>query len=551
METAAKKTKECSVIQLIEYINELTLGEKEFINAKSQPYAKELANRLNMTPMHATFLSVIANMCDRNSISLHDMAEHFGVSTLRIVDKIDILADFIGLNLITSSMKDDGNVVYSIPMNVIASLKEGVMPEPVKMEGLDIDDFIALIMDFLDQRKRGQCDDESLQTAIRYVTNENRHLSIARQLDSLKLDDSSLALFFVFAAKYIICHDDNQDKVGIDEYFSMREYLRHTRQLENGEHILMKSRLVEYACQDGQTDLNSWTLSDFARNEVLAELELPVNKSVTKDNLTRHEDITEKQLYYNAEVTRQVSRLESLLDGSRMSAILKEMESHGMRRGFTCLFYGVPGTGKTETVLQLARRSGRDIMMVDVPGIRSKWVGETEQNIKALFDRYRTLVSDSVLAPILLFNEADALLNRRNECGLYAVDKMENAMQNIILQEMENLEGIMIATTNLTGSLDDAFDRRFLYKIEFEKPSPEERKHIWMSMLPDLKEGDALILASKFDFSGGQIENIARKRIVDDILDSRKHIDLKSLVENCEHERIRHRTGSDCRVGFQ
>ncbi|MCQ2051825.1 MAG: hypothetical protein MJY74_06445 [Bacteroidaceae bacterium] len=116
---------------------------------------------------------------------------------------------------------------------------------------------------------------------------------------------------------------------------------------------------------------------------------------------------------------------------------------------------------------------------------------------------------------------------------------------------MENLEGIMIATTNLTGSLDDAFDRRFLYKIEFEKPSPEERKHIWMSMLPDLKEGDALILASKFDFSGGQIENIARKRIVDDILDSRKHIDLKSLVENCEHERIRHRTGSDCRVGFQ
>ena len=154
METAAKKPKECSVIQLIEYINELTLGEKEFINAKSQPYAKELATRLDMTPMHATFLSVIANMCDRNSISLHDMAEHFGVSTLRIVDKIDILAEFIGLNLITSSMKDDGNVVYSIPMNVIASLKEGVVPEPVKMEGLDIDDFIALIMDFLDQRKR-------------------------------------------------------------------------------------------------------------------------------------------------------------------------------------------------------------------------------------------------------------------------------------------------------------------------------------------------------------------------------------------------------------
>ena len=121
-------------------------------------------------------------------------------------------------------------------------------------------------------------------------------------------------------------------------------------------------------------------------------------------------------------------------------------------------------------------------------------------------------------------------------------------MQNIILQEMEQLEGIMIATTNLTGSLDAAFERRFLYKIEFEKPSPAERRHIWQSMLPDLTEEDALSLAQRFDFSGGQIENIARKRIVSDILADRDSIDLDAIIESCKCESLC--KGNTRKIGF-
>ena len=85
-------------------------------------------------------------------------------------------------------------------------------------------------------------------------------------------------------------------------------------------------------------------------------------------------------------------------------------------------------------------------------------------------------------------------------------------MQNIILQELENLDGILIATTNMTQNMDKAFERRFLYKIEFSKPEKNIRKMLWKSMMPDLNEEDALALASRFDFSDGQIENIARKK---------------------------------------
>ena len=230
----------------------------------------------------------------------------------------------------------------------------------------------------------------------------------------------------------------------------------------------------------------------------------------------------------------------------RRSAMKKS--KHGMRRGFACIFYGAPGTGKTETVLQLAHRTGRGIMTVDVPNLRSKWVGDTEKNTKAIFERYRNYCKRTDLAPILLFNEADAILCKRKEGAENSVDKMENAMQNIILQELETLDGILIATTNLTGNLDTAFERRFLYKIEFPKPTPEESKHIWHTLLPEISESQAFELAKQYAFSGGQIENIARKQIVNAVLTGNESIGMESIREACKTELFN--TNNTRRIGF-
>ena len=116
-----------------------------------------------------------------------------------------------------------------------------------------------------------------------------------------------------------------------------------------------------------------------------------------------------------------------------------------------------------------------------------------------------------------------------------SVDKMENSIQNIILQEMESLEGIMIATTNLTQNMDKAFERRFLYKIEFSRPSLTAKSLIWQSMIPELSQDDAKSLAQKYNFSGGQIENIARKHIVDNIITG-KTFSLENLNRHCDSE---------------
>ena len=140
------------------------------------------------------------------------------------------------------------------------------------------------------------------------------------------------------------------------------------------------------------------------------------------------------------------------------------------------------------------------------------------------------------------------MLGVRMEGASRAVDKMENSIQNIILQEMETIEGIMIATTNLTTNLDKAFERRFLYKIRFDKPTVNARIEIWQAMLKGLSNEDAQILASQFDLSGGEIENIARKHSVNAILSGNENIDVEELISICQHERISHNNRT--RIGF-
>ena len=102
-----------------------------------------------------------------------------------------------------------------------------------------------------------------------------------------------------------------------------------------------------------------------------------------------------------------------------------------------CLFYGAPGTGKTELVQQLAIATQRDLFQVNIATLRDKYVGESEKQLKRIFDKYRSLVRTQEHAPILFFNEADAIFGNRMENTQRSVDKMENALQNIILQEME------------------------------------------------------------------------------------------------------------------
>ena len=144
---------------------------------------------------------------------------------------------------------------------------------------------------------------------------------------------------------------------------------------------------------------------------------MKLNEHSRCDLILECKKIRKKELFFGKEVDDHMERLSQLLEEKEFQRICERLKKDGFRDGFTCLFYGAPGTGKTESVMQLARESGRDIMQVNIADVKSKWVGDSEKNIKGIFDHYRYVVENSRKTPILLFNEADAIIGNKRQEG--------------------------------------------------------------------------------------------------------------------------------------
>ncbi|MCH8535274.1 MAG: ATP-binding protein [Flavobacteriaceae bacterium] len=212
------------------------------------------------------------------------------------------------------------------------------------------------------------------------------------------------------------------------------------------------------------------------------------------------------------------------------------------------MLHGFPGTGKTESVLQIAKVTNRNIMKVDISSSRSVWYGESEKIIKRIFSDYKSFAKKQQKTPILFINEADAILSKRKTGTSSNIVDTENRIQNILLEEIENFKGILIITTNMANNLDTAFERRFLFKIELKRPSIIAKFEIWKSKMPSLTFEKVELLAKEFNFSGGQIDNIARKNEIHEIIHGTK-VNLKTLIKFCEEETLGRQT-SKTLIGF-
>jgi len=177
------------------------------------------------------------------------------------------------------------------------------------------------------------------------------------------------------------------------------------------------------------------------------------------------------------------------------------------------IFYGAAGTGKTMTAYSLAKSLKRQVLAFDCSKILSMYVGESEKNVRKIFDTFYDLCEKTKSEPMLLLNEADQFLGARSSGVSSGADQMHNQMQNIFLEQIEKFRGVLIATTNLLENIDKAFSRRFNYKIEFKKPNKEQRLSLWKKMLPKdapyEKDFDVEVL-SGYSLTGGQINLIIK-----------------------------------------
>ena len=177
------------------------------------------------------------------------------------------------------------------------------------------------------------------------------------------------------------------------------------------------------------------------------------------------------------------------------------------------IFYGHAGTGKTMTAYSLAKSLKRQVLAFDCSKILSMYVGESEKNVRKIFDTFYDLSEKTKTEPILLLNEADQFLSSRSSGATSGSEQMHNQMQNIFLEQIENFKGMLIATTNLLENIDKAFSRRFNYKIEFKKPDEAQRLSLWKKMLPKnapYAENFDVVELSKYSLTGGQINLIVK-----------------------------------------
>lgn len=544
----ALKSKPKSVLEAFEYIVELAENSNlsdEFFE-KAGKHICYAARKTKLNPTQTVMLALFIDRSEDSSIRISEIANYVGCRTtkfLRLSKEIDALEE--KRYLVAS--RSHRQLSYRVPLEVIKAIKDDrqYIYEPSPINGLQ--SFFDYFNELIEQKDNDELTHDKLKELAIEALDAIKDTAYARTLHRYGIDNEDALLFTFMAHLYVENNDDNIGFHDIDNIFDddkMPNWCK--RQLRYRTSNLFSRDLIENVNEDGMARADAFMLTDFAKTELLGELDL-TNAGKTRKDLLKHDSFAEKKLIYNAKEGEQISELSSILSKKRFKGVQERLEKAGMRKGFCCLFYGAPGTGKTETVYQIARQTGRDIMRVDVDKIKSCWAGESEKNIKSLFDRYRNICRDSELAPILLFNEADAVLGVRMEGASRAVDKMENSIQNIILQEMESLEGIMIATTNLTANLDKAFERRFLYKVRYEKPTIEARARIWQAMLPELSDSDASQLASESDLSGGEIENIVRKHSVNAILSGNDTIDLPALLKLCKSERLE---SQHARIGF-
>ena len=307
--------------------------------------------------------------------------------------------------------------------------------------------------------------------------------------------------------------------ISFDEY----EKIKNRALLEDG------ARLITEDIIDYEEILNMFggvSRSFYLQEEVMQRIIHPKKKKKV-EKLKLGELVDEQELF---EYLKPVTTLDDVVLNNKTretlnnvvkqvdKKVFKKLRKWGIkdkRKGIDAriIFYGAAGTGKTMTAISLAKTLKRPILSFDCSKILSMYVGESEKNVRKIFDDFKELSKKAKVNPILLLNEADQFLSSRSEGAGSSADKMHNQMQNIFLEQIEKFEGILVATTNLLGNIDKAFSRRFNYKIEFKKPGRKQRLRLWQFMLPenaDYEEGFDMTELSRHELTGGQINLIIK-----------------------------------------
>ncbi|MEA1875017.1 MAG: ATP-binding protein [Bacteroidota bacterium] len=489
-----------------------------------------------------------------DTVDLNDLIEYFNCNPMKILEYSDDFS-FLHSSGIFEKQKSrhrikvaGTNDQFTINEKISeAILQNKPMPE-IKQEKIeDIIGLLEKLYNIGEQRDDDEISTYKLFKQTKEIISANLHFPLMKKVDQLNYDIEDVYLYLYLIWKTLSGKEFTDIGRALEViYDNPSKRLKYMQRIISKDNALIKNNLIEII---GAKFFNDTLikLTDNSYN-ILNEcdIKLFINKK-KNENVLSPDEIPFRELIFSESEMKQLFLLKDLLDDVKLRETQKRLTEKNLPKGVTALLHGVPGTGKTEIVKQIAKETNRELMKVEISQSKSMWFGESEKVIKRIFTDYKSFAKDCERMPILLFNEADAIISKRRELGNSSVSQTENAIQNILLEELENFEGILIATTNLANNLDSAFERRFLFKIQFQKPNTTMRAKIWKSKLPFLEIKDCTLLADKFDFSGGQIDNILRKNEIHEIIHGEK-VNLENLMVFCSEEIL---GNNNTKIGFK
>ena len=512
-------------------------GSKKLINL--------LCNYLDINEEECLiFVVVFVVQIQDGAMELRDFSRFLDLSFVQAIEYKVIIESLTKKKIISAISKDrhssasfyNGRYGLKINPTIMEAIFENVPIASIKDEEVDIYEFNRRVSNLIKEREDEDIVTNELFMEVELLENKYSEFPITSLLKSMKVEIEDRTFLYEMADDCVTSGSSSLNRTIKDIYDSIRKKKKKSREILEGNSILISKNLISVGEATFFNDINIQLTDNAIEMFFRKDAEIFLNGRGAK-NLILNKNIKSKELFFSEQLNYQVGMIISSLTSRNFDVLQERMLKNSLPKGIAAVFYGAPGTGKTETVYQIAKATGRDIMHVDLSDTKSMWFGQSEKKIKEIFTDYTKACKAGGQKPILLFNEADGVLSKRNHNTHTSVDQTENTIQNILLEEFEKNEGIIIATTNLVDNLDEAFERRFLFKLEFQKPDKFALHNIWKSKLEWLDNEMLSFLATNFTFSGGEIDNIVRKIIMEEVLTGIRP-NLTKIESFCRAEKL-------------
>lgn len=392
---------------------------------------------------------------------------------------------------------------------------KALLPDPAKLQKNRVIRKLCVAANSLARKSKSLDDWEHF---IDQMMQDGR-IKLVRYLKKYKLNSEHASLILFITAQYI----NEQEEIDTNKLASIFTtdaisiFYFKNRMLHPQNPIIQKGLL--------QTDQNFRSDVAFYPSHALLQVCLPgllqhETEQQMNDALLKMptDQFRAKKLFYNHDDSKQIRLIQQILDPSRQAAYLQLIAKEEQFKGLTFLISGGPGVGKTELVKQIALETGRELYLFQPSKQRNKWYGESEKAIQAVFEDYRKAMAKSKITPILFFNEADSIIHKRSDME-HSATNTENVVQTILLQELEQFDGILICTTNRPDSFDEAFYRRFLFQLEVDVPDQVTRKQILRHYFSELIDSELEAL-SKYEFTAASLDNFKKQRLIEKLATS-------------------------------